>query len=124
MEASRFACWAHRRSRSDAFPAQLLCSPIIGTYTGGQRVGLDDALDGRPSVCHIGASESAGRPERRFTRGGPERKIRHARQCLELHVIDGPEAMHCPVKEGAEDKWGARFRICAKAPPDAGSRLA
>jgi hypothetical protein len=60
------------------------------------------------------ASESAGRPERGFAGGGPEREIRHARQCLELHVIDGLEAMHYRVEQGAEDERPRDFEFAPK----------
>src|ERR1700730_4800230 len=66
------------------------------------------------AVGRVGTSESAGRPEGGFACGGPEREIRHARQCVELHVIDGPETMHYRVKQGAQDARACDFELSPK----------
>jgi hypothetical protein len=67
-------------------------------------------------LAAIDARQSAGRPNGGFAGGSPEREISHARQSLEVNVIDRPKAMHnaSSRRPGCE---GVQFRIHAKGPP-------
>src|SRR3984893_12195728 len=50
-------------------------------------------------LAAIDARQSAGRPNGGFAGGSPEREISHARQSLEVNVIDRPNAMHQCVQQ-------------------------
>jgi hypothetical protein len=50
-------------------------------------------------LAAIDARQSAGRPNGGFAGGSPEREISHARQSLEVNVIDRPKAMHQCVQQ-------------------------
>jgi hypothetical protein len=81
LETSARAYSAHKRKRSDALPSAPRSSvDHEGPYTHGYGIRLDDALNGGPAVCGLGARDGAGRPQSCFTRRGPERKIGHTRQ--------------------------------------------
>jgi hypothetical protein len=114
MEVSSRALSAHKRNKSDAVPLHMLRLPIMVRTQVASGVGLYDALDGRSAVGRVGTGESAGRPERGFARRGPEREIRHARQPIEPHLIDGPQSMHHPIEKCAQDAGTDGFEFAPK----------
>jgi len=63
-------------------------------HASGDRAGIDHALDRGPAVCFVGASASAGRPQGWFASRGPEGKVSHARQPVEVDAAHRPQAMH------------------------------
>src|SRR5262245_29386911 len=62
-------------------------------------------------ACPGRASESAGRPECRFTGRGPEREVCHARQPIEPNATNRPEAMYRCVEQGAEHPGPRNFEL-------------
>src|SRR5262249_13950971 len=54
---------------------------------------------------------SAGRPQCCFTSRGPERKICHARQPVEMNATHRREAMYRCIEQGAEDAGPRNFEL-------------
>jgi hypothetical protein len=81
------------------------------THASGYGICFDDAFDGRSAVCRVGAGERAGRPQRCFASGGPEREVCHARQRVEVNTTHRPQAMHHRVEQGAQDAGPRDFEL-------------
>ena len=71
---------------------------------GGHRVGIDDAFDHGAVVRLISARESAGGPERCFTRCGPHGEVGHARQVLQTNPRESLQAMRYGVEQRASER--------------------
>src|SRR5262245_38571837 len=70
-------------------------------HASGDRVSIDSVLHRGHPVSRVGTPESARRPERSFASRGPERKIGHARQSLEVNAAQRSQAVHGRIQKSA-----------------------
>src|ERR1700730_10598224 len=94
------------RAPSPLSPVDHDCS-----HAGGYGIRFVDTFDSGPAVRRVGASESAGRPECRFARCGPDREVSHARQPVELNAIQDAQPVRHRVEQGAEGAGARVFKL-------------
>jgi hypothetical protein len=95
---TRQVCTGTEEVRSTSRPRAAVCHNL--PYPSGYWVKFDQVFNRGPAVCLISPSEGARGPERRFTCGGPQRKVSHPGKPFEVNAWQVAQA----VRGGLEQR--------------------